>query len=213
MLRTSALRLGAGLRSGGGFGLARLATSAALRPASLHAHHLPHQPRPLSTAPAAADDIDIDGVAYGFMASQALFTGIELGIFDKIAETDGAGLSLSALQAAVAQSAPRLQTLLTSLVAIKALKRDASSGAYTNSANTASFLVRNAKYYYGDYLQYQMGRQFYHRMGALPEVYTKSKDTKATHEPILPPPPHVTTPILPSFSRTCHNSHSPHISR
>ena len=69
-----------------------------------YAHHLPHQPRPLSTAPAAADDIDIDGVAYGFMASQALFTGIELGIFDKIAETDGAGLSLSALQAAVAQS-------------------------------------------------------------------------------------------------------------
>ena len=33
-----------------------------------------------------------------------------------------------------------------------------------------NFLVSSAKYYYGDYLRYQMGRQFYHRMGALPDV-------------------------------------------
>ena len=36
----------------------------------------------------------------------------------------------------------------------------------------SSFLVTSAKYYYGDYLRYQMGRQFYHRMGALPDVMT-----------------------------------------
>jgi len=34
--------------------------------------------RPLSTS--AAEDVDIDTVAYGFMASQALFTGLETGI-------------------------------------------------------------------------------------------------------------------------------------
>jgi ubiquinone/menaquinone biosynthesis C-methylase UbiE len=31
-------------------------------------------------------------------------------------------------------------------------------------------MVSSSKHYYGDYLQYQIGRQFYHRMGALPEV-------------------------------------------
>merc|ERR1719329_1016496 len=52
---------------------------------------------------------------------------------------------------------------------MKSLKRD-PSGAYTLSPNTARFLVTDSKAYYGDYLRYQMGRQFYHRMGALPDV-------------------------------------------
>merc|ERR1712228_390922 len=56
-----------------------------------------------------------------------------------------------------------------SLVGIKCLVRHAN-GNYTLSPNTASFLVTSAKYYYGDYLRYQMGRQFYQRMGALPDV-------------------------------------------
>ena len=29
----------------------------------------------------AVEDIDVDSVAYGFMASQALFTGLEVGVF------------------------------------------------------------------------------------------------------------------------------------
>jgi len=66
-------------------------------------------------------------------------------------------------------SAPRLQTLVTSLTAIQSLKRDAA-GAYTLSPNTSKFLVTSSRAYYGDYLRYQMGRQFYHRMGALPDV-------------------------------------------
>merc|ERR1719460_3425862 len=79
---------------------------------------------------------------------------------------------MEGLQAACNISAPRLQTLLTSLVAIKALQRDAATGAYTLSENTSKFLVQSSKHYYGDYLRYQMGRQFYHRMGALPDVMT-----------------------------------------
>ena len=117
------------------------------------------------------DDIDVDSVSYGFMASQAVFTGLETGIFDAIAAAGDAGLPLAALQKSTNISAPRLQTLLTSLAAIKSLKRDAS-GAYTLSPNTAKFLVQSSKAYYGDYLRYQMGRQFYHRMGALPDVMT-----------------------------------------
>jgi len=118
--------------------------------------------------------VDLDSVAYGFMASQALFTGLELGLFDRIAEAGAAGIDVTALRAACGCDAPRLQTLLTSLVAVKCLRRSAD-GLYTLSPNTARFMVSTSRHFYGDYLQYQIGRQFYQRMGALPEVMTSGK--------------------------------------
>lgn len=120
----------------------------------------------------AVDDIDVDSVSYGFMASQAVFSGLELGVFDAIAAAGDKGLDLAALQKSCNCDAPRLQTLVTSLTAIKALKRDGATGIYTNSPNASKFLVQSSRAYYGDYLRYQMGRQFYHRMGALPDVMT-----------------------------------------
>ena len=45
----------------------------------------------------ASDDLDVDSVSYGFMASQAIFTGLELGIFDAIAGAGDSGLALAAL--------------------------------------------------------------------------------------------------------------------
>ena len=117
----------------------------------------------------ASDDIDVDSVSYGFMASQAVFTGLELGVFDAIAEAGGKGLGLAAIQKSSGVAAPRLQTLLTSLTAIKSLRRT-GDGSYTLSPNSEKYLVTSSRAYYGDYLRYQMGRQFYHRMGALPDV-------------------------------------------
>ena len=117
----------------------------------------------------AVEDIDVDSVAYGFMASQALFTGLEVGVFEAIAAAGEGGLALAGLQKQCKMDAPRLQTLLTSLVSIKSLIR-AADGTYTLSPNTAAYLVQSSRAYYGDYLRYQMGRQFYHRMGALPDV-------------------------------------------
>ena len=124
----------------------------------------------MSSAVVEQPDVDVDAVAYGFMASQALFTGLETGIFDAIAAAGEDGLPLADLQAAAAVSAPRLQTLLTSLVGIHCLRRDMETGRYTLSPNTAQFLVQESRHYYGDYLRYQMGRQFYHTMGNLPDV-------------------------------------------
>lgn len=119
-------------------------------------------------------DVDIDGVAYGFMASAALFAGLELGIFDKIDAAGSNGISATQLKSACGIDAPRLQTLLTSLVALKCLKLDKSQ-TYTNSANVTNYLVSSAKGYYGDYLKYQMGRLFYHRMGDLPTAMSKGE--------------------------------------
>jgi len=106
------------------------------------------------------------------MASQAIFTGLEIGVFDAIAEAGDGGLTMEGIMDKCGISAPRLQTLITSLTAIKSLSRNATSGAYTLSPNTSKFLVTSSRAYYGDYLRYQMGRQFYHRMGALPDVMT-----------------------------------------
>ena len=68
---------------------------------------------PLSTrafSAVAEEDVDVDGVAYGFMASQALFTGLECGVFDAIAAASEDGLTLPEIQKATSNTAPRLQT-------------------------------------------------------------------------------------------------------
>jgi len=116
--------------------------------------------------------VDLDSVAYGYMASQALFCALELGVFDHIA-SGAAGASAAAIGEACGISSPRLQTLLTSLVAIKCLRLN--EGLYTLSPNTAKSMVVSSRHYYGDYLRYQIGRQFYHTMGKLPEVMTTGK--------------------------------------
>ena len=118
----------------------------------------------------AVDDIDVDSVAYGFMASQAVFTGLEVGVYDALAAAGEAGLTADQLKAKCGIAAPRMLTLLTSLTAIKSLQLN--SGTYTLSPNSSRYLVQSSRHYYGDYLRYQMGRQFYHRMGALPDVMT-----------------------------------------
>lgn len=118
-----------------------------------------------------SDDVDLDSVAYGFMASQALFTGLELGVFDHISAAGGNGASAEDIKKASGVNAPRLTTLLTSLVSIKCLRLSAD-GLYTLSPNTAQCMVSTSRHYYGDYLRHQIGRQFYQRMGALPDVMT-----------------------------------------
>jgi len=145
-------------------------SSTALRAAAVAARPTLCSRRALSTSLfEGSDDIDVDSVSYGFMASQAIFSGLEIGVFDAIAAAGEGGLTMAVLQEKCGITAPRLQTLITSLTAIKSLSRDAT-GAYTLSPNTAKFLVTSSRAYYGDYLRYQMGRQFYHRMGALPDV-------------------------------------------
>jgi len=121
-----------------------------------------------SVAVAGQDDVDLDGVAYGFMASQALFTALETGVFDRLAAAGP--LPAPQLGAACGIEAPRLQTLLTALVAIKCLRLDKQTHTYSNSPNVSRYMVSTSKDFYGDYFKLQIGRLFYDRMGHLPEV-------------------------------------------
>lgn len=112
-------------------------------------------------------DIDVDAVAYGYMGSKALFAALELGIFDHVAGAETA--TIETLQTATGIDAPRLQTLVTALTALRALERS-DDGSYRPSPNAAKFLVRESDAYYGDYLQNQVGGQFYGQLDALADV-------------------------------------------
>eukprot|EP00438_Fugacium_kawagutii_P012522 Skav208182 [mRNA] locus=scaffold2530:252455:261667:+ [translate_table: standard] len=106
----------------------------------------------VASAASASEDVDLDALAYGFMASSALFAALELGIFD----------FLSAKELTVQE----LAQSCNALVASKCLQRS-ELGSYRNSPNVQKFMVSSSKAYYGDYLKYQMGRLFYARMGQL----------------------------------------------
>jgi len=148
-----------------------------------------------AAAAAVEADIDIDGVAYGFMASQALFTALEVGVFDHIAAKGGPA-SIEDLQQATGISAPRLQILVTALTAMKSLNR--TSEGYTLSPNTEKFLVRSAKYFYGDYLRLQMGQQFYKHMGSLPQIMATGEGP--TYEKLFASPEEADT-----YTKAQHN--------
>jgi len=113
----------------------------------------------------AKTEPDVDAIAYGFMASQALFTALELNLFDKLDQPR----TLAELQKGANISAPRLQTLLTALTSVNLLWLEAD-GKYALPKSVAATMVTTSKYYYGDYLKLQIGRQFYVQMGHLPQV-------------------------------------------
>jgi len=123
-------------------------------------------------APDLTEDIDIDRVAYGFMASQALFSALELQIFDHIA-SNGAPMKAEQLMESCKVTAPRLLTLLTALTAMHALQKGPSG--YSLSANASRYLVSSSKHFYGDYLRLQIGQQFYKHMTALPDIMQGGK--------------------------------------
>lgn len=109
---------------------------------------------------------DVDAIAYGFMASQALFTALELELFDHL---DKMPRTAEELQSSLGITAPRLQTLLTALTSVNLLWREVD-GTYTLPQNVRATMVTTSKFYYGDYLKLQIGRQFYGHMGNLTQV-------------------------------------------
>lgn len=152
------------------------------------------QVRRASASPAT--DIDIDGTAYAFMSSQALFSALEVDLFDHIAKKGGAA-NIEDLKQATGISAPRLQILVTALASMNALKRS-PEGSYSLSANTERFLVRSSKDFYGDYLRLQMGQQFYRHMQALPQIMKTGKGP--TYEKLFADPAEADT-----YTKAQHN--------
>ncbi|MCA1300142.1 acetylserotonin O-methyltransferase [Stappia indica] len=120
---------------------------------------------------------EISDIAFGYMASKALFAALHFGIFTHLSQ---APARVEDLAAKIGVPAERCRTLLTALAALGLIERD--GGAYRNSPAAERFLVKGAKYDFSDYLRLQVHQQMYPLMdqiepalaGELPEEATAS---------------------------------------
>jgi SAM-dependent methyltransferase len=98
---------------------------------------------------------DISRIAYGFMASKALFAALNLDLFSHLAEPK----TLDALAQQSGVAAPRLRTLLVALTSLGLIVRD--DAGFSNSPVAGRYLARGARAYFGDYYRLQIDRQMY----------------------------------------------------
>ena len=109
----------------------------------------------------------ISNIAFGFMASKALFVALHCNIFSSLSGEPKTAKKLS-IEAGVPEN--RIITICTALNSIGLLERE--NDLYKNSAGAESFLVKGAPYDFGDYLRLQIDRQMYGFMQQLEGVVT-----------------------------------------
>lgn len=99
---------------------------------------------------------DISRIAYGFIASQALFAALELDLFSLLA--DG-GRTLGQLADDTDVPVDQMATLLSALTSLGLVIPEGN--LYRNAPASHRYLVRGAPGDFGDYYRYQIGRQVY----------------------------------------------------
>ena len=114
---------------------------------------------------------DISNLAFGFMASKALFAALHVDVFGALANGP---LLVDDLATATQVTPRRMETLSTALVSIGLLRREGQHVA--NSPGTQQYLVRTGPNYFGDYLRFQIDRQMYPFMQKLDEVLMGKTD-------------------------------------
>ena len=118
----------------------------------------------------------ISEIAFGFMGSKALFAALEHGVFSALA--DGP-LAAEDLAARSVLDAERARTLLTALAGL-GLVVPQGAGAFANAPAAEAFLVKGAKYDFGDYLRLQVGRQMYGLLDQIDAALTGDLPKEAT---------------------------------
>lgn len=108
---------------------------------------------------------EVSDIAFGFMASKALFTAIHFNLFSHLAQS-----RLTAPEAAVKMGIhpDRATTLMTALTTVGLLGREGE--AYFNAPAAEAFLVTGAKYDFSDYLSQQVDRQMYGLLGQIEDA-------------------------------------------
>ena len=106
--------------------------------------------------PPITDVREISRIAYGFMASRALFAALEIDVFGRLA---GGGKSLPTLARETGLLPGRLQALLSACVALGLLGREGDD--YVNAPASAAYLVPSSATFFGDYFGLQVARQIY----------------------------------------------------
>jgi len=112
------------------------------------------------------DAEDISHIAFSFMAAKALFAALDISLFTALHRVGGP-VEYSDLAAVVNEGVAasehvderKLVTLVTALTSVGLLKKEGSTIA--NVPASEAFLVRGAKYDFGDYLRFQIDKQMY----------------------------------------------------
>lgn len=113
------------------------------------------------------DAEQISNIAFGFMASKALFVALHMNVFTNLSGTSKSAKTL-AEEAGIPEN--RMTTIMTALNAIGLVTREGD--LYANSPGAEAFLVQGARYDFGDYLRLQIDRQMYPFMQQLEGVVT-----------------------------------------
>jgi 2-hydroxy-4-(methylsulfanyl)butanoate S-methyltransferase len=114
---------------------------------------------------------DISVLAFGFMASKALFAALHVDVFGALASGPKA---LADLASTTKVPATRMETLVTALISVGLLTRDGDKIA--NGPASEQYLVRDGANYFGDYLRFQIDRQMYPFMEHLDRVLVGDSD-------------------------------------
>ena len=117
---------------------------------------------------------DVSSIAFGFMASKALFAGLHIDVFSHLAEGPKTCEEIAS-ETDIPKN--RVVTLMTALSSIGLV--NCEDKKYTNSPAANSFLSRTSKYEFGDYLRYQIDQQMYPFLGQLNEVLDGSLSADA----------------------------------
>ena len=110
---------------------------------------------------------EISNIAFGFMASKALFVALHCNIFTLLSKNPMNSEKLSKMTAIPEN---RISTICTALTSIGLLNR--KDQIYYNSKGAEKFLVKGSEKDFGDYLRFQIDRQMYGFMGQLENVIT-----------------------------------------
>ena len=118
---------------------------------------------------------EVSQIAFGFMASKALFAGLHVDVFTVLADGPKKSPEISQKTGIPTN---RITTLMTALTSIGLVDRS-DDEVYSNSPGAEAFLSRTAKYDFGDYLRYQIDKQMYPFLQQLNEVIDGSLDPDA----------------------------------
>lgn len=117
---------------------------------------------------------EISDIAFGFMGSKALFAALKFGVFTKLSE----GPATAADLAGDKIHRDRMETLLTALAGLGLVTVE--DGCFSNSPAADAFLVRGAKYDFGEYLRLQVGQQMYPLLDQIEGALDGSLGAEAT---------------------------------
>lgn len=118
---------------------------------------------------------DIFRIAFGYMASKALFAAVHLRVFDELA--DGPR-SLEQLLKATGAEERSFSTLLTALVSVGLLERvDGPDEGFRNAPANQAMLVSGPDGSFADYCREQVDRQMYPFLHNVADVLRGRRDT------------------------------------